>query len=188
MSKSKIKKEEEKRVGQPYAIDKFATIKPITKILFLKFWVAGLSYFLAFMTMELANRIDILDQLVAMLLILILMTEYITNKIITFMHRADQPTIQYLPYSSTVNRKSMTSLMYTILYCLVLITAIYFIHQGVLYILDLLGWWSLTFILQGVQHGMDPITMGLYFIALDYIWITVKEYIVKKRQKKATDK
>lgn len=180
MSKSKIKKDEEKRVGNPYQVDKFSTIKASTKIRILKFWIAGVSYFLAFMTTELANRSDMLDQFVAMLLILTLLTEYVGNKVIYYMNRPDQETLHYLPYSANLDRKSILSLVYTFIYSLVMVVVIFFLHQGILWILNSLGIWSLSYILHGNQNGMDPISMGIYYLVLDYLYRKIRTMIKKR--------
>jgi hypothetical protein len=184
MSKSKTKREleQEKRNTQPYAIDKFATIKPIWKILFLRFWVAGVSYFLAFQTIELVRE-DNLDQYVALFILLLLLTEFVTNKLILFMHREDQPTVQYLPFG-VINRKSAWSLFSTALYVGVLFTVIIFVHIGIVELFTALGIPTLTFLLTGEQKGLDAISYGLYFLAFEFIWFGIKQLILHYINKK----
>lgn len=180
----KTNKNKNENVGNPYAIDKFSTIKSSTKINFLKFWVAGVSYFLAFMTVELASRSDLLDQFFAMVIILTLLTEYVSNKVIVYMHRNEKPTLQYLPYSQNLSRNSILSLVYTMIYSIGMIVVVYFLHQGVLIILNHLGIWSLSYILHGNQNGMDPISMGIYYLILDAIYRKIRAFVQKKINKK----
>ncbi len=184
MSKLKTKKEleQEKRNKEPYSIDKFATIKPIWKIIFLRFWVAGVAYFLAFQTIELARE-DNLDQYAALFIILVLLTEYVTNKLILFMHREDQKTTQYLPFGE-INRKSLVSLLSTIGYISVIFITIIFVHIGVVELFTSLNIPTLTFLLTGEQEGLDAISYGLYFLAFEFIWFGIKSLIVSLYNKK----
>ncbi len=183
MSKLKTKKEleQEKRNKEPYSIDKFATIKPFWKIIFLRFWVAGVAYFLSFQTIELARE-DNLDQYAALFIILVLLTEYVTNKLILFMHREDQQTAHYLPFGM-LNRKSIVSLLATILYITVLFTTIIFVHIGIVELFTSLNIPTLTFILTGEQKGLDAISYALYFITLEFIWFGVKMLIMSFKNK-----
>lgn len=182
MSKSKNEKLQEERIGKPYQTDKFASISPKKKIYFLKFWVAGVSYFMAFMTLEIAAREDMLDQLFAFLIIMTLLTEYLTNKIIVGMDRKDQKMSQYLLYSDNLSRKSLLSLIYTFVYSLIMVLLIYFIHQGVLFILNSLNLWSLSYILHGNQNGMDPFSVGLYYLIIDSIYLKIRNKITNKKR------
>ena len=172
MSKLKNnKKPNEPQELNPYSIDKLSNVKPGVKIGFMKFWVAGASYFLTFV----AFQSDVLDLLVALYLILILGMEYIVTKVIIWMNNDKQPTYKYLPHH--VNRKSILSLGMTALYVLVVGAGSYFLIEG---LLDL-GVPSFGMLFFGFEaRGNDPITFGLVFLFVDWIWITIKNLIYKK--------
>lgn len=166
------KKEINNNQLHPYSIDKLSNIKPGVKIGFMKFWVAGAAYFLTFT----AFQSDPLDLMVVLYLILILGVEYIINKVIVWMHNDKYPTLSYLPHH--VNRKSILSLMMTAAYVLVmLLTSYYFIE----FLLDL-GVPSIGMIFFGFENkGNDPITFGLVFVLMDWIWLMIKNAIYKKK-------
>jgi len=173
--------QENNRIGKPYFIDKFSTIKSSKKIGFLKFWVAGVSYFLAFMTTESALRSDIYDQLFIMFLVMGLLTEYVTNKIIFHMDRVDQPTLYQLPFKANKDRNKILSLLLTFLYVAVMIGQTLILHVIVVEIFTLLRLPVLGELLLGVENGMDPITFGLYVLILDRIWYKGRKQITKER-------
>ena len=167
----KNNKRQEPQELNPYSIDKLSNVKPGVKIGFMKFWVAGASYFLTFV----AFQSDVLDLLVALYLILILGMEYIVTKVINWMNNDKQPTLKYLPHH--VNRKSILSLGMTALYVLVVGAGSYFLIEG---LLDL-GIPSFGMLFFGFEaKGNDPITFGLIFLLVDWIWISIKNLIYKK--------
>lgn len=171
---------EQQRVGKPYFIDKFSTIKPQTKLGFLKFWVAGVSYFLAFMTVEAALRSDILDQLFILTILMGLLTEYVTNKFIYHMHRKDQDTYQFLPFEANKDRNKIVSLLLTFLYVIIMIGEAFIIHTIMIELLNLIGLPSLGWILHGEQNSLDPISFGFYVWLLDLIWYKGRKTIKKE--------
>lgn len=178
---SKLKnKQTNNRVGNPYFIDKFSTIKPVYKIGFLKFWVAGASYFLAFMTLEVALRTDILDQLFVMFILMGLLTEYVTNKIIYHMNRSDQDTLQYLPFRKNVDRSKIVSLLLSFLYAFIMIGQALIIHTIWIEVLNVFGLPSIGGLLLGTQNSLDPISFGLYIWLLDLIWYKGRKVITKE--------
>ncbi|WP_025724473.1 hypothetical protein [Acholeplasma granularum] len=174
-------KNKDNRIGKPYFIDKFSTIKASTKIGFLKFWVAGVSYFLAFMTTESALRSDIYDQLFIMFLLIGLLTEYVTNKIIYHMDRPDQLTLQYLPFKANKDRKKLVSLLLSLLYAAIMIGEALILHTIVVEVFQFIGIPTLGEILLGVKSGMDPISFGLYILLLDMIWYKGRKVIIKEK-------
>lgn len=174
-------KKDNNRIGKPYFIDKFSTIKSSKKIGFLKFWVAGVSYFLAFMTSEAALRSDIYDQLFIMFLVMGLLTEYVTNKIIFHMDRVDQPTLYQLPFKGNKDRNKLLSLILTLIYVAIIIVESLLLHVIVVEIFTFFKLPVLGELLLGVENGMDPITFGLYVLILDKIWYTARKLITKER-------
>lgn len=175
----KNKKDTNKK-NNPYFIDKFSTIKSSTKIRFLKFWVAGVSYFLAFMTTEAALRSDIYDQILIMFLVMGLLTEYVTNKIIYHMDRPDQLTLYHLPFKANKERNKIWSLLLTLLYVAIIIAGSLGLHVLVVEVFGYIGIPVLGELLLGVKNGMDPITFGLYVVLLDLIWVLIRKTITKE--------
>lgn len=175
----KNKKDPNKK-NNPYFIDKFSTIKSSTKIRFLKFWVAGVSYFLAFMTTEAALRSDIYDQILIMFLVMGLLTEYVTNKIIYHMDRPDQLTLYHLPFKANKERNKIWSLLLTLLYVAIIIAGSLGLHVLVVEVFGYIGIPVLGELLLGVKNGMDPITFGLYVVLLDLIWVLIRKTITKE--------
>lgn len=169
------------RIGKPYFIDKFSTIKASKKIGFLKFWVAGVSYFLAFMTTESALRSDIFDQVFIMFIVFGLLTEYVTNKMIYHMDRPDQLTLHYLPFKANQDRNKLVSLLLTFLYAAIMIGEALILHVIVVEVFGFLRLPVLGELLLGVKNGMDPITFGLYVLLLDMIWYKGKKQIKKEK-------
>ena len=177
-----MKNKDNNKIGKPYFIDKFSTIKSSTKIGFLKFWVAGVSYFLAFMTTESALRSDIFDQLFIMFLIMGLLTEYVTNKIIYHMDRPDDLTLHFLPFKGNKDRNKIVSLLLTMLYAGIMIGEALILHVIVVEVFGFLGIPVLAELLLGVENGMDPISFGLYILLLDMIWYKGKKEITKEKK------
>ncbi|MBN3490735.1 hypothetical protein JV173_04320 [Acholeplasma equirhinis] len=174
------KNTEQQRVGKPYFIDKFATVKAVHKIGFLKFWVAGVSYFLAFMTVEASLRSDMLDQLFILAILMGLLTEYVTNKFIYYMHRADQDTYQFLPFRANQERNKLVSLLLTFLYVIIMIGEAMILHTIVVELFNLIGIPTLGWLLHGEQKSLDPISFGFYVWLLDLIWYKGRKELKKE--------
>lgn len=174
-SMSKLKTDPKKKPNEfnPYQIDKLNKIKPGVKIGFLKFWISGAAFFLTFT----AFQSDILDLLVALLLILTLGVEYITNKVIVWMDHDRGHTLQYLPHH--VKRKSVLSLLATLGYVLLMILLSYVFIEGMMS----LGMPSIGMIMFGFENtGIDPITFGLVFWLMDYLWLLIKNHLIIKQK------
>jgi hypothetical protein len=155
----------------PYSIDRLHNIKPGIKIGFLKFWISGAVFFLTFT----AFYIDYLDLLIALYLLLVLSVEYIINKVIVWMDNDKFPTLSYLPHH--IRRKSILSLLATMGYVLVMVLSSYFFIEFLLS----LNIPSIGMILFGMENeGVDPISFGLIYLLMDYIWITIKNKLYKK--------
>jgi putative flippase GtrA len=175
-STSKLKNDPKKKPTEfnPYQIDKLSKIKPGVKIGFLKFWISGAAFFLTFT----AIQTDILDLMFALLLILTLSVEYITNKVIVWMDNDRGNTLQYLPHH--VKRKSMLSLFATMGYVAVMIVSSYFLIEGLMSI----GIPSIGMIMFGFDNtGIDPITFGLVFWLMDFFWLVVKNFLMHHKKK-----
>jgi hypothetical protein len=170
---SKKKKTNNNRTNNPYFVDKLASIPPHVKIGFLKFWLAGASFFLTFNGLPYA--FDFLDRAVMLFLVLILGIEYISNMIIIWMHTDQIDTKKYLPHE--VDRKSFLSFIATAGYLAIMILAIHFtlelwVSIGLPTIGDIMS-----------EQTADPFSFALLFLLYDYIWYTTRGFI-KNRTKK----
>jgi hypothetical protein len=165
----------EQKPFNPYSIDKLHNIKPGIKVGFLKFWVSGAAFFLTFTAFAYAVE----DLLIAMFLLMTLGVEYIVNKVIMWMDNDKFPTLLYLPHH--VERKSILSLLATAGYVLIMITGSYFAIEGLLSV----GIPSIGMLLFGFDNiGIDPITFGLVYWLMDFIWLQVKNRVYPKYMKK----
>jgi len=171
MLNQKNKKENDEL--NPYDIDKMAKIPASWKISFMKFWLAGACFLLAFY--GLGVNFSFLDRVVVFGLLLILGIEYITNTIIIWMNRPESNTLKHLPHE--VNRKSVLSFFATALYVLVMISSIHYF---------IIFWTWLGFKTMGEvvsEATADPITFGFLFLIFDYIWISVRKFIKNRKVK-----
>lgn len=158
----------------PYGIDKLAKIPASWKITFLKFWLAGACFLLGFY--GLGVNFAFLDRLVVFGLLLILGVEYITNTLILWMNRPESNTLKFLPHE--VNRKSVLSFLATALYVTVMIASIHFF---------IVFWTWLGFKTMGEvvsEATADPITFAILFLIFDFIWISIRQLIKKRKVKK----
>jgi hypothetical protein len=174
MSKKKIKKTEES--FNPYAVDKFATISASFKINFLKFWLAGATFYIVVLGIV-STRFDYLDRIVILVLILTLGFEYIVHTLIYWMDKEDSPVKQYLPHH--VNRKSIFSLLATAVYVTSITVVILLFLE---FWIEVLKFPTIGDILNDATA--DPFTFGLLFLLFDYIYLKIKQLIIKKVVKK----
>ena len=179
---SKLKNKQNQNNNQqqnPYSIDKLSKIKPSVKIGFIKFWVAGAAFFLTFT----AFQLDILDLLFALALLLTLAVHYIVNKAIIWMNNDKNPTLEYLPHY--VPRKHFGGIFATMLYVFCIVTVSY-------YFIEIVMSWgipSIGMLMFGFnQVGIDPITFGLVYLLLDYIYLLFKNKVFKILPKQRLDK
>ncbi|HBG32173.1 MAG: hypothetical protein A2084_03575 [Tenericutes bacterium GWC2_39_45] len=174
----KNNKENKPNEFNPYSIDKLNNIKPGVKIGFLKFWVSGAAFFLTFT----AFRIDTLDLLVVLYLLMVLAVEYIINKVIVWMDNDRFPTLSYLPHH--VNRKSIKSVFATMGYVLFMILGTYYLIEGIMS----LGIPSIGMLMFGFDYvGIDPITFGLFYWVVDWIYLTVKNKVIFKNKNQSKE-
>ena len=168
MSKKKINQNLD-----PYAVDKFATISANFKIWFLKFWIAGAVFYVVVLGIP-TIRVDYLDRVVLLILIMTLAYEYIGYTIIIWMDRKDRPTKYHLPHH--VTRRKAGSLFATGLYITVITTLVLlFLEVWV----GILGFKTIGDILNNATS--DPFTFGLIFILFDYLWILVRRLFKKDK-------
>ena len=174
---SKLKNKNEHEGFNPYAIDKLANVKPGVKIGFMKFWFSGAAFFVTFTALSI-NAYDILDRFVLLVLILTIAVEFISNKVIIWMNNDKQPTLKYLPFH--LKRSSIWSLIASLVYVIILVIVIYYFIE----LMMLIGVPSVGMLMFGFENkGIDPITFGLVYWFMDWIWITVKQFILIKIKK-----
>lgn len=173
----KLKNKPDHEGFNPYAIDKLAHIRPGIKIGFMKFWFSGAAFFVTFTALA-VDTYDILDRFILLVLILTMAVEFISNKVIVWMNNDKTPTLHYLPF--TVKRSSILSLLASFLYVTVLVIAIYYTVELLLTV----GIPSIGMLMFGFDNsGIDPITFGLLYFAIDWVWITVKAFVIRKMKK-----
>ena len=160
----------------PYAIDKLANVKPGVTIGFMKFWLSGATFFLSFTA--LSTNYDSLDRFAFLGLLLTLGIEYMINRVIIWMNNDRQPTLKYLPFH--IKRNSILSLVASMAYAIFLIISSYYLITGMMTI----GIPSIGMLMFGFEYkAVDPISFGLIFLLIDYIWISIKNYLVLKLSK-----
>jgi hypothetical protein len=173
MSKKKMSNNQKNQAPQnPYLIDKLAKIPASVKIGFLKFWLAGASFYMT--VLALPQAFDWLDRLVALALLFALGIEYVSQTIIMWMNNDKQPTLYYLAHE--VNRKSIKSLGATLLYAFIVVIMF---HYALLLWVDVLMMPTIgEFISQSV---LDPFSFGIFFYLIDRLWIFIRNSIKTKK-------
>jgi 2-dehydro-3-deoxyphosphogluconate aldolase/(4S)-4-hydroxy-2-oxoglutarate aldolase len=182
MSKKKINSKKPVTKQNPYFVDKLAKIPGWFKAYFLKFWVVGASFYLVYMSFELVNyAYD--DKLFIYLLILTIANEYIVNNLVRYMNTPSSPTYKYMIHY--VKRKSIFSILTTLLYTLIMVILNYLV----------LNLWTSVFGLHTIDYYLSdvdagPIGFSLCFVALDVIYVMVRNFILRKilRSKKYIEK
>jgi uncharacterized membrane protein len=174
---SKLKNKPDHDGFNPYGIDKLANIKPGVKIGFMKFWFSGAAFFVTFTALSI-DTYDVLDRFVLLVLILTLAVEFISNKVIIWMNNDKTPTLKYLPFY--IKRSSILSILASMGFVIVMvICSVYFVE-----LMMLIGIPSIGMLMFGFENrGIDPITFGIVYLLMDYLWITVKNLILKKIKK-----
>lgn len=161
----------------PYGIDKLSNIKPGTKIAFIKYWIAGVTYLLSFMTPAFLST-DGSTELLAFYLIFVLLIEYIANKMIIWMNNDANPTLKYLPFWY-IKRTSVKGLLLTMLYGLIVVPATFLLARGLNDLLRLIGWMTPAELITGDGDGLEPISFGFIFLIVDFIYFHIKWQVVK---------
>lgn len=168
----KKKQRQEQPQINPYKIDKLAKIPSVWKVLALKWWASGATYFFTFGVAGLA----FLDQLILMWLILTMVIEYLINKVILWMSNDKDRTERFLPYQFP--RKSIFNLLSAMLYAAILITLNFMLVEYVFknYTID-----RLFFI---DQVGNGPLMFATLYTLLDFAWIQIRNMLTKKIKEK----
>lgn len=156
----------------PYLIDKLAKIPASVKIGFLKFWLAGASFYMT--VLALPQAFDWLDRLVMLTLLLTLGVEYVSNTLIIWMNHDKQPTLRFLPHE--INRKSIKSLGATLLYSSIIVILF---HFALILWVDVLSMPTIGIIIS--ESMLDPFSFGIFFYIFDRLWLFIREKINQKR-------
>ncbi|MDR2822398.1 MAG: hypothetical protein LBV58_02465 [Acholeplasmatales bacterium] len=171
---SKKKNDKKVRDGQistnAYHVDGLAKLPLWFKCQFIKFWVGSASFFLTFMTVDL----DFLDQLVVLLLIFTLATEFVSNLVIRQMALSNKDANYYLPHF--IRSKSVFSMFATLLFCGII---------EAISVLILSKWVSLGLPTLGNILGeteLDPFSFGFIYLLLDYIYRRVRLLFYKEKE------
>lgn len=174
---SKLKTSKDHDGFNPYGIDKLANIKPGVKIGFMKFWFSGAAFFVTFTALS-VNTYDVLDRFVLLILILTLAVEYISNKVIVWMNNDKTHTLKYLPFF--IKRSSILSLLASLGFVIVMVvTSVLFVEFWMWIRLPSVGMLMFGF----DNKGIDPISFGLVYWLMDFIWISIRQWISHKIKK-----
>lgn len=165
-----MKKEKDEQQIQPYKYDKLARIPSVYKILFLKWWASGATFFFTYAVVGVAD----LDKLVLMWLIYGLVQEYVVNKIIIWMKNSKDDTTRFLPYR--FERKKMVNILASLVYSGVMIYLIFVLQEHVF------KSYSLDRIFFPESYGIGPIMFATLFIILDGLWIMLLNVITKTKK------
>lgn len=155
----------------PYHVDKFATIPAWLKIEFLKFWLAGASFYLMFF--GLPQPFDYLDRLVMMILLLTIAVEYLLQLIIVWMNTDKQPTSFYLIHE--IKRKSVLSLLATFSYVIIIVGLFHlalnlWLTLGLRTIGDLIS-----------ESTLDPFSFAIFYMVIDTAWMYIRKAIKQRK-------
>lgn len=162
------KKEELNKSQNPYKTDKLAKVPSWLKILLLKFWVAAATFFFFGVANELidatsGNAADLYFVFISFGMGL--MNEFITKNLVRYMKNSMDNTFHY----NMVNKKGTLSLFLNIGYGFITVLPIMFISSFLAskgLILNLFG-------AEGLG-GIEPITDGLIYIVVDFIYMVIK--------------
>jgi hypothetical protein len=114
--------------------------------------------------------------------LMVLAVEYIINKVIVWMDNDRFPTLSYLPHH--VSRKSIKSVFATMGYVLYMILGTYYLIEGIMS----LGIPSIGMLMFGFDYvGIDPITFGLFYWVVDWIYLTVKNKVIFKNKNQSKE-
>jgi hypothetical protein len=169
---SKKNKEQTDKPVNVYLVDGLSKIPLWFKCQFVKYWCGCLAFFLTFMTINL----DFLDQIVILLLLFTLVTEYLSNLVIRQMALIDKKANYYLPHLT--NSKSVLSILFTFIYCLII--------TG-LSLTVLIYWGNLGLPTIGIiisESYLDPFSFGILYLLFDYIYRQVRLVFKKMKERK----
>lgn len=167
-----MKKEELNEEIKPYKYDKLSKIPSWIKILLLKYWAAGAAFFFAgigspFIAVGTNKGGEML--FVFFVLLLCLIMEYMVKPVIRMMKNSRDNVYYY----NMINLKGLKSFLLNFLYAILCALPIYFITVA------LVQWGKMPSIFGKSEWGLDPFMCGLLYIICDFIFLTIKNSIVK---------
>ena len=136
---------------QPYQYDKLAKIPSFWKILLLKWWASGATFFFTFSVAGVAE----LDKLILSWLILAIVIDLLITK-------------------NTSNKK-VINLVCALVYSAAMIFLIYFLVENVFQT------YTLDRIFFPDAYGVGPIMFGTLYVLLDLLWISILNAITKTK-------
>lgn len=154
---------------QPYQYDKLAKIPSFWKILLLKWWASGATFFFTFSVAGVAE----LDKLILSWLILAIVIEYLIQKVIYWMSNDKDKTERFLAYR--FERKKVINLVCALVYSAAMIFLIYFLVENVFQT------YTLDRIFFPDAYGVGPIMFGTLYVLLDLLWISILNAITKTK-------
>ena len=137
------------------------------KVILLKAWFAGaVCYFILW---GLGMYIySLIDMLFIMGIVLGMVTDLLTNNVITFIETTPGENNKWLMFPS----RGMTSFFLNLIYALVLVACVYFLYSGInLLIVAIIG------NSDTVPLGVEPILYGVFYMGFDLLFVGCKRLL-----------
>ena len=167
----KLKNQQEQLDKQydPYKIDKLAGLPSWVVVFLLKWWFAGAIYYFAWMGIFAMSEDGSTEALLGGIILGAVM-DILVNRIIRFVERENGTNEKYI----LIRTKKFYSFVMNMLYCVIVS---FFITYGVGGVIGLI---AKAFGHEG-DIGLEPISFGLMFFAIDWICLKIKHLINKKK-------
>jgi len=157
----------------PYSIDKLNRIPMWLKVVLIKFWAAGATYY--FVGWGLGGYLSSpLDQMLVIGGILGLVIEYVINKFITYLENDHEPTKQY----KIVQTSNVKSLFINLGLGILFTIFISYSYEGINRFLIMIQ--SLPS--DQVPLPAGPIGFGLLFLLIEFIFLTIVQFFRKEKK------
>lgn len=150
--------------------DWLGSIPPIVKSIFIKFWIAGATYFFLWMS-EIALLINRLDLLVALGLVLGLFLNIIYSNVMRACEEGDGKHLQYILF----HKKKWYFLFADLLYGVVLIILTMLVYTAINTIINNVNGYSSDII----KFKTDPLGVGAIVVIIDFVFILGKKLVFK---------
>lgn len=160
----------------PYKTDFLGRIPTFVKAIFVKWWFAGV---VCYFIMWGLHGLDALDQMVLLGAVLGLVVDVLVNPLFRYMETDRKEYNDYMMFPFPF--KAFWTFFTNVLYYVLIVTCVMLIYAGITnLVIHTTGSAS-------VWTGVEPLLFGVYTVAVDMIFIGIKDGIVrlvKKRRKK----
>lgn len=165
----------------PYSIDKFDKIPMGVKVFIAKWWIAGAVCYFGLWGLGLLIS-DSLDQALATGILLGAFIEILLNNVIRYLMPDNDKAKakKYILITSKKYAAFILNLLYGIGMGFLIAYSYNLVNVGIIALFNLDP--------ASVPLGTEPIIYGLFFFAYDFVFISIKNYIVNKRAKNINQK